>query len=195
MRRRIYRRTSLSLLPGPLWKGKLQVLGNIGSGHHRLYVSKKEGGRGHASIVECVDVSTDGLHCYYSQVHFERENYKYLEILEADTTKQAKMKKLIRREYLIRTRKFLEIKLCSRYLIKGINIWAALPAIYPRPFLKWTREELWQMNQRKLMTTHKDYIFERWHRQTIRIKKRRRKRTSQNCGMRRRINRRTQGQH
>ena len=44
----------------------------------------------------------------------ENETYKYLGILEADTIKQVEMKDKIRKEYLRRTRKLLEIKLSSR---------------------------------------------------------------------------------
>ena len=40
----------------------------------------------------------------------EKENYKYLGILEVDIIKQAKMKETIRKLYLGRTRKFLETK-------------------------------------------------------------------------------------
>ena len=67
----------------------------------------------------------------------ENETYKYLGILEADTIKQVEMKDKIRKEYLWRTRKQL--------------------VRYSGPFLKWTRDELKQMNQRtrKLMTMHK----------------------------------------
>ena len=86
----------------------------------------------------------------------ENETYKYLGILEADTIKQVEMKVKIQKEYLRRIRKLLEIKLSSRNLIKGINTWA-LPLIrYSGPFLKWTRDELRQMDQRtrKLMTMH-----------------------------------------
>ena len=85
----------------------------------------------------------------------ENETYKYLGILEADTIKQVQMKDTIRKEYLRRTRKLLEIKLSSRYLIKGINTWALLQIRYSGPFLKWTKVELKQMDQRKLMTMHK----------------------------------------
>ena len=53
----------------------------------------------------------------------EKETYKYLGILEADTIKQVEMKSKIQKEYL-RTRKLLETKLSSRNLIKGINTWA-----------------------------------------------------------------------
>ena len=87
----------------------------------------------------------------------ENENYKYLGIWEADTIKQVQMKDMIRKEYLRRTRKLLETKLSSRNLIKGINTWAVPLVRYSGPFLKWTREELKQMDQRtrKLMTMHK----------------------------------------
>ena len=40
----------------------------------------------------------------------EKENHKYLKILEADTIKQAEMKEKKPKEYLWRTRKLLEIK-------------------------------------------------------------------------------------
>ena len=87
----------------------------------------------------------------------EKETYKYLGILEADTIKHVQMKDTIRKEYLRRTRKLLETKLSSRNLIKGINTWAVPLVRYSGPFLKWTREELKQMDQRtkKLMTMHK----------------------------------------
>ena len=51
----------------------------------------------------------------------EKENYKYLGIAKADTIKQAEMKETINKEYLRRTRKLFENKLCSRNHIKGIN--------------------------------------------------------------------------
>ena len=87
----------------------------------------------------------------------ENETYKYLGILEADTIKQVEMKDKIRKEYLRRTRQLLETKLSSGNLIKGINTWAVPLVRYPGPFLKWTRDELKQMDQRtrKLMTMHK----------------------------------------
>ena len=87
----------------------------------------------------------------------EKETYKYLDILEADTIKQVQMKDTIRKEYLRRTRKLFETKLSSRNLIKGINTWAERLVRYSGPFLMWTREELKQMDQRtrKLMTIHK----------------------------------------
>ena len=87
----------------------------------------------------------------------EKETYKYLGIFEADTIKRVEMKEKSKKEYLRRTRKLLETKLCSRNFIKGINILAVLRVRYSGYFLKWTREELKQMDQRtrKLMTMDK----------------------------------------
>ena len=87
----------------------------------------------------------------------ENETYKYLGILEADSIKQVEMKDKIRKEYPGTTRKQLETKLPSRNLIKGINTRAVPLVRYWGPFLKWTRDELKQMDQRtkKLMTMHK----------------------------------------
>ena len=86
----------------------------------------------------------------------ENETYKYLGILEAVTIKQEEMKEKIKKEYF-RTRKLLGAKLSSRNLIIGINTWAVPFIRYFGPLLKWTREELKQMDQRtrKLMTIHK----------------------------------------
>ena len=74
-----------------------------------------------------------------------------------EENEQVQMKDTIRKEYLRRTRKLLETKLSSRKLIKGINTWAVQLVRYSGPFLKWTREELKQMDQitRNLMTMYK----------------------------------------
>ena len=66
----------------------------------------------------------------------EKETYKYLGILEADTIKQVKTKEKIKKEYFRRTRKLLETKLSSRNLIKGINTLAVFLVRYSGPFLK-----------------------------------------------------------
>ena len=94
----------------------------------------------------------------------EKETYKYLKILEADT-KQEEMKEKIKKEYLGRTRKLLETKLYSKKRIKGINTWTVHLISYSEPFLKWVREVLKQMDRRtrKLMTMHtvlhpRDYV-------------------------------------
>ena len=60
----------------------------------------------------------------------EEETYKYSGVLEADIIKQVEMKDKINKEYLRRTRKLTEIKLCCRNLIKGINTWAVLLVRY-----------------------------------------------------------------
>ena len=87
----------------------------------------------------------------------EKEAYKYVGILEAYTIKQVELKAKIKKEYLGRTRKPLKTKLCSRNLIKRINACAVSLVKYSGSFLKWTWEELKQMDQRtrKLMTMHK----------------------------------------
>ena len=87
----------------------------------------------------------------------ENETYKYLGILEVDTTKQMEMKDKIQKEYYRRTRKLLETKLSCRNLIKGINTWVVTLVRYSGPFLKWTWDELKQKDQRtrKLMTMKK----------------------------------------
>ena len=78
-------------------------------------------------------------------------------ILKADTIKQVEMKDKIPRKYSRRTRKLLETKLNCRNLIKGINTWAVPLIRYSKPFPKWTRHELKQIDQRtrKLMTIYK----------------------------------------
>ena len=68
----------------------------------------------------------------------EKQTYKYLGILEADTIKQVEMKDKIKNEYLRRTRKLLETKLSSSNLTKGINTWAVPFVRYSGPFVKWT---------------------------------------------------------
>ena len=50
----------------------------------------------------------------------EKENYKYLGILEADTIKKTKIIDGITKEYLKRTRKLLDTKICRGNLIKEI---------------------------------------------------------------------------
>ena len=87
----------------------------------------------------------------------ENEIYKYLGILKADTIKQAEMKNKIKKKYPRKNRKLLETKLSCRNLIKEINTWAVPLVTYSGPFLKWTRDELKQMDPRtrKLMVMHK----------------------------------------
>ena len=83
----------------------------------------------------------------------ENETYKYLDILKADTIKWKWKTKF----NISRTRKLLETKLSCKNLIKAINTWAVPLVRYSGHFLKWTRDELKQMDKRtkKLMTMHK----------------------------------------
>ena len=86
----------------------------------------------------------------------ETETCKYLGILEADTIKQVEIKDKIQNKYLRRTIKLLETNLSGRNFIKEINTWAVPLIRYSGPFLRRTRDELKQMDQRtrKLMTMH-----------------------------------------
>ena len=78
----------------------------------------------------------------------EKETYKYLGILEANAIRQVEMKEKIQKEYHRRTRKLLSTKQSYRNFIQGINTWAVPHVRYSGPFLKWTREELKQRDQR-----------------------------------------------
>ena len=91
------------------------------------------------------------------RTHAENETYKYLGILEADTIKQVEIKEKIKKEYFRRTRKLLEKKLSNISLVYGINTWTVPLVRYSGPFLRLTRDELKQIDQRtrRLMTMHK----------------------------------------
>ena len=106
------------------------------------------------------------------------------------------MKDKIEKEYPRRTRKLLETKLSCRNLIKGINAWAVLLVRYSGPFLKWTRDELKQMDQskRKLITIYKA-LRPRDDVDRLYIKKRERKWTRKHWKQRWRIDAMTQGLH
>ena len=64
----------------------------------------------------------------------EKETYKYLGILEADTIGQVEKNEKIENEYPRRTRKQLETKIYSRNLVKGINTWVVPLIRYSGPF-------------------------------------------------------------
>ena len=85
----------------------------------------------------------------------EKENYKYLGILEADIVKQQEMKEKNKRSILEEPENNSRQNY-SRNFAKEINTSAVSFVRYSEPFLKWTRE-LKQMDQRtrKLMTMHK----------------------------------------
>ena len=54
----------------------------------------------------------------------EKENYKYLGILETDTSKQVETKEKVRKEYLKKLGSFSKPSSVVEILLKGINIWA-----------------------------------------------------------------------
>ena len=93
----------------------------------------------------------------------EKENRKYLEILEVYTIKWEEMKEKIKGNLRF-ARIFPKTKLW-RNLIEEVNI-EAIPFVrYWEPFLKWTNEELSQIDlrTRKLMTVYKALTFEKWY--------------------------------
>jgi len=51
----------------------------------------------------------------------EGDNYKYLEVLQADEVKSNRMKEMVANEYKRRVRKILETKSNCRNLIQAIN--------------------------------------------------------------------------
>ena len=74
------------------------------------------------------------------RTHGEKETYMYL---EGDTIKQVEMKEKIKKSMNG------EREICSkRNYIAGINTRAVALVRYSGPFLKWTREELQQMDKR-----------------------------------------------
>ena len=76
----------------------------------------------------------------------------------SENLKQVEMK--IRKEYLRWTRKLLQTKICRRNLIKGINTWDVSLVRCLGPFLKRTREEFKQIDQRKRkLTTMLVYVI------------------------------------
>ena len=83
----------------------------------------------------------------------KKKEHWYLRILEAEKINLVKINEEISNKYLRRTMKFIEIKICNRILIKGINTGVARCVRYSGPFLRWTLEGLKHMDQkiRKLM--------------------------------------------
>ena len=72
-------------------------------------------------------------------------------MLEADIMKQTEMKEKVRKEYLRRTRR--RLKTSSAVEISS-NTWVVLIR-YSGSFLKWTRKELQQRDQRTRKPMHK----------------------------------------
>ena len=70
---------------------------------------------------------------------------------------KGRWKEKLKKEYLRGTRKLQETKLSGKNFINGINTYTVPLIRYSGPFLKWTREELHEMEQRirKLISMHK----------------------------------------
>ena len=74
-------------------------------------------------------------------------------------SRQVKMKGKILKKHFVRTGKLLENKLYCRNIIKGINTWVVPLISYCGQFMKWTREELKQMEQSTRNLTSIDKAF------------------------------------
>ena len=92
--------------------------------------------RGKQQIREIIEIPNKEK----TRIRGEKETYKYLRILEADTVKQMEMKK----KNLRRTRKLQETNIYSKNLIKGINTWVVVLVTYMGPFFYRTIVELKQ---------------------------------------------------
>ena len=78
----------------------------------------------------------------------ERKLTSTLEYWRRTPSNERRWRGKIKKEYLRRTKKLLETKFFSRNLIKGINTRKVSLVRYSEPFLKWTREEHRQTEQR-----------------------------------------------
>ena len=86
----------------------------------------------------------------------EGERYKYLGMLEADGVKHMEMKENVTKEYYRRVRKILKSKLNGGNVINAINTRAVAIIRYGAGIIKWTKEELRNIDRktRKLMNIH-----------------------------------------
>ena len=84
----------------------------------------------------------------------EGKSYKYLEILEADSFLEEKMKLNVSKEYIRRLRKFLKSKLNGGNLVRGVNTWEVSLLRYSAAFASWRKSELHAIDRktRKLFT-------------------------------------------
>ena len=92
------------------------------------------------------------------------KGYKYLGVLEADDILHLKMKNATRNEYYRRVRKITGSKLNGGNVISAINTWAVSLMRYGAGVIKWTKEDLMQVDRktRKIMTMNRIgcYILE-----------------------------------
>ena len=82
--------------------------------------------------------------------------YRYMGVLECDTVKNAKVKALVTEEYKHRLVKMLKSKLNSGNLMRAINTYAVAVVRYTAGILKWTKEEMNNMDRmtRKKLTMY-----------------------------------------
>ena len=76
----------------------------------------------------------------------KKEPYKYLVILKGDIIKQEEIKDKIQKDYLRRTRKPLEKKTLVQKPYQIDKYLGCTLRRYLGPFIKWTRDELKQMD-------------------------------------------------
>ena len=87
------------------------------------------------------------------------KGYKYLGILEAEEIREKSMKSNIQKEYFRRVRKILKSKLNGTNCIKAINSRAVSLVRYSAGILKWTKEDVQNMDRktRKLLTIYRAF--------------------------------------
>ena len=78
----------------------------------------------------------------------EGDGYKYLGMLELDEVKHTEMKEIITKQYIRRVRKILRSKLKGGNTINVINLRAVAVIRYGTGRIKWTKEELRNVDRR-----------------------------------------------
>ena len=88
----------------------------------------------------------------------EEEGYKYLGVLQLDKPLYEEMKDKIKTEYIRRVKRLCSSKLNSGNLVTGINAWAIGVIRYSAGIIKWTKEELANLDRktRKIMTMNRN---------------------------------------
>ena len=82
------------------------------------------------------------------------KGYKYLGILKANNTMHIKMKDKIQKEYYIRVREQISLKLSGGHTVRTINSRAVSLQRYSAEILKWTKDGIKFMDRktRKILT-------------------------------------------
>ena len=84
----------------------------------------------------------------------EEDGYKYLGVLEGVGLKNAKMKELVRTEYLRRVKLVAGSKLYAGNMVRAVNAWAVSVVRYTAGVLDWKEQELQALDvkTRKILT-------------------------------------------